>query len=434
MLKKNIQEKLLRNPFVRRVSVLVGGTAIGQLIAILALPILTRLYGPEAFSALAVYVSILSMLTVVAGLCFEYAIPLPKSNRTAAALCVIALLSVICFTFLTVLVVLFFSDILNLLTKQKIASFLWFIPLGVFAVGMYNVLQYWSTRQKKFSLIAKTRVTQSISGTAAKLGIGYVINVSPLGLIFGQLIAQGAGFLSLGRSLVKNDWRVFRQLKCAHLKKAFKKYNKFPKFTVLETYANVAGIQLPIMLIAYYSPTAEAGYLMIAMQLLAIPMSLIGSAVSQVYLAEGAERYRTGTLGVFTKNTIRNLAKIALAPLLLLAIIAPWLMPYILGEEWQRTGVLISWMSPWFFMQFIASPISIVLYITGEQITAMCLQIFGVILRCGFVLLAVIYSNDQIGEFYAISGLIFYSIYLIVILKILSRTKCYKNIEGHDDK
>src|SRR5690554_2329394 len=184
---KAINARLKNKPFLNRVITLVTGTAIGQLIAILALPVLTRLYGPESFAVLAVYVSTLSLLTVIACFRLEIAIPLPKSDRVAAALCVLAIGSVLLFTLLSSLAVIFLPNIFNALTNNKISQFLWLIPMGVFAVGMYNALQYWSTRNKKFGLISKTRVTQSISGTSIKLGAGYLFGGWTAGLVFGQL-------------------------------------------------------------------------------------------------------------------------------------------------------------------------------------------------------------------------------------------------------
>ncbi|MGG4605773.1 lipopolysaccharide biosynthesis protein [Paenalcaligenes sp. Me131] len=400
-------------------SLLVSGTAIGQLITVLSLPVLTRIYGPESFAILAVYVSALSLLTVIAGMCFEYAIPLPQSDRIAAALCSISVISVLLFTILSSVFVWVLPEAINSLTDHKIHDYLWLLPIGIFCIGIYNSLQYWSTRKRKIKLIAKTRVTQSIIGTTIKLGCGFLMNGWTAGLILGQLISQGSGFLSLGHSLYKNDWTIFKNLKFKHLRLAAKRYAKFPKLVTLESFSNTAGIQVPIILIAYYAAGPEVGYLMIAIQLLSIPMSLIGRSVSQVYLAEGSDRYHKGELEKFTKRTMLNLAKISAPPLLLLAIFSPFATPIILGNEWVKTGILITWMTPWFFMQFITSPVSTSLYITNNQLAALLLQIGGLVLRVGFVFIAVIYNKSLIPEFYAVSGFVFYLLYFFIVLKLL---------------
>ncbi|HEF8771918.1 TPA: oligosaccharide flippase family protein, partial [Providencia stuartii] len=411
--------KFLKNPFLRRVSLLVGGTAIGQFISIISLPILTRLYSPEAFSNLAVYVSVLSLLTAVSCMRLEIAIPLPKSHKIAAALCILSIVSTILFSLLITIIILCFPDLFRILTDNKIQKIIWLIPLGVLAVGIYNALQYWSTRNKKFKLISKTRITQSIGGNSIKLGSGILFNGSVIGLILGQFLSQSIGFINLGLSLIKNDWNIFKKLKLYHFKVALKRYDKFPKYSTLEAFANIGSIQIPILIIASYYMSSETGYLMIAMQILAIPMTLIGGAVSQVYLADAAQYFHQGKLKQFTLRTIINLSKISFLPLLFTALISPFAIPYILGDEWQRTGTLISWMVPWFFMQFITSPISMSLHITGNQKLAFFLQIFGLTIRVGLVMFALKFDDSHIGEYYALSGFIFYLIYQCTILSII---------------
>ena len=82
-----------QNGFVRSAGILVGGTAGAQALTVLALPLLTRIYSPEEFSLLAIYVAMLTMLSVVACLRLEIAIPLPDNDNEAANLLGLALLS-----------------------------------------------------------------------------------------------------------------------------------------------------------------------------------------------------------------------------------------------------------------------------------------------------------------------------------------------------
>lgn len=404
--------------FFKAVSVLVGGAALGQLIAILALPLLTRLYSPQEFSTLAIYTSILSLITVIACMRFEVAIPIPKLDLIAAALFVLSIISVLVITSISVFIIIFLLK--TDLDISSIESLIWFIPVGVLLVGVYNALQYWSTRNKKFALISKTRITQSLSGTSVKIGSGYMYSGSAIGLVIGQLLSQGAGFFSLLLSLIKNDLKTFKSLKFWHLKLAMKRYDKFPKYSTLEALANTAGYHVPILLIAYFMSGPEVGYLMMAIQLLLVPMGLLGSSVAQVYLTEGSLKFHNGNLKKFTYKTIMNLVKLFFLPLFFIGVFSPILVPYILGDNWVRTGMLISWMIPWFFMQFITSPISMALHITGNQKIAFLLQILGCILRVSCVFFAIKYMDAYVSEVYAISGFIFYSIYLFIVLLVLN--------------
>ena len=78
-LKETARRLLPRNRFARSVSVLVGGTAAGQIIVMAASPILTRLYSPEDFGLLSVYAGLLGILGVIASLRYQLATPLERS-------------------------------------------------------------------------------------------------------------------------------------------------------------------------------------------------------------------------------------------------------------------------------------------------------------------------------------------------------------------
>ena len=411
---------LLQGQFVRNVGVLAGGTAFSQLVGLLALPFLTRIYTPEDFTVLATYASILALLTAIACLRFEIAIPVPKDQEGAINLLTLSVISVIGITFLTSLTVFFLSDWINQLTNHRIAGYLWLLPLGVFFSGLYNALQYWMTREKAFQLVSKTRMIQAVSGAAAQLGLGYA-GITPFGLLLGQLLNTGAGIFGLLKYFLKEYKTLIFKVNLIELKKTFKRYDRFPKYSTWEALTNSAGIQIPVLIIATFVMGAEAGFLMLAMRLLSAPMSLIGSSVAQVYLAEAAEKYHQGELKSFTNKTIFMLAKVGFIPLFLIGVTAPFIIPFVFGEEWQRTGILISWMVPWFFMQFITSPVSMSLHITNNQRVAMLLQMLGLVFRGGIVWITVNYFTEWVGEVYAISGLFFYLIYLLMVLMIISK-------------
>jgi O-antigen/teichoic acid export membrane protein len=82
-LQRRIQQRIPRAGFFRNVAILAGGTAIAQALNVLTAPIITRLYTPNDLGNLSVYISIYSILVVVASWRYETAIPLPKDDETA---------------------------------------------------------------------------------------------------------------------------------------------------------------------------------------------------------------------------------------------------------------------------------------------------------------------------------------------------------------
>jgi len=408
-------QALFHSDFVRRVGVLTGGTAFAQLLMVLALPVLTRLYTPEHFNMLAVYVSMLSILQVAASLRFEIAIPLPQKDSDAANILAISLCSTTAVaSFVGFAVWLYPNQLVTLIEQPTLRPYMWMLPLGVWLGGSYASLQYWATRKKRFLGITRTRLSQSIGAIGTQLGFGWA-GFTPFGLLFGHMVSNGTGSFGLARAALRNDRRELCAISWSEMFRVFKRYDRFPKYSTFEALANSAAVQVPVLIIAARAFGPEAGFLMLATRVIGAPMSLIGGAVAQVYLSEAPEKARSGTLGEFTGRVIAGLAKTGIGPLVFAGIVAPVVFPIIFGNEWQRAGVVVAWMTPWCIMQLLSSSVSMTLHVTGSQRTALALQVFGFIFRCGVVIGADHLLRDRIVEAYAVSGFLFYSLYLGVV-------------------
>ena len=73
---KKLLNKIGRSTFGKSVLMLAGGTAIAQFLSVATSPIISRLFTPDDFGVLSIYVSILSIVAVFATLRYEFAIPI----------------------------------------------------------------------------------------------------------------------------------------------------------------------------------------------------------------------------------------------------------------------------------------------------------------------------------------------------------------------
>ncbi|MBA2777332.1 oligosaccharide flippase family protein [Billgrantia kenyensis] len=349
--------------FARGVSVLVGGTAGAQLLTLLAAPLLTRLYAPEDFGLLAVYGGLLALFTVVASGRYQLAIPLPETEREAAAVLMLSLLVVGLTSLVALLMVVLGGGALaELLGVPSLAPWLWLLPLGVALAGGYQAVSHWAVRVKAFPAIAATRIKQSLVLLTIQLA------ASPLGgggLLLGQAAGQGAGTLTLVRPAL----RTARELRItlAEVWAAALRYCKFPLFSTWSGLFNTLGKQLPALLFAaLFSPVA-AGLYALAHRVLAMPMSLIGEAVGKVFLSSAAQAHRRGELGPLVAKVHATLAQIAMPPAIVLVLIGPELFALVFGERWREAGEFARWMAPWLYLVFITSPLTHLFSILERQ-------------------------------------------------------------------
>ncbi len=417
---RNTLRQAAESPFVRDLAKLVSGTIGGRIILLAALPLATRLYSPEDFSLLAVYLAVVGTVAVVACMRFDIAIPLAANTEDAVHLLVLALAAAAGVSGVLAVVVITMPDrVAGFLGKPALAPHLWLVPLGTFMMAAYSALQFWATRAHRFGTISITRLTQAGIGVATILGMGWA-GAAPLGLLLGNALAMGSGGVRLGISAVRSDSTTLRGVSLAGLRERLRSHRNYPLFSAPEALANAAGIQLPIILIAAQT-TEEAGFLYLAMSVMAAPMALLGQSIAQVYASRAAGELQRGQLETFTRNIMRKLALIG-APLLILAgTIAPLLFPVIFGADWIRAGIIVAWIAPWMTMQFIASPVSLALAVTGNQAIGMKLQLLGLAIRVGSVLAVNVWMPGNMVEAYALSGFLFYSIYVVVVLRVVSR-------------
>ncbi|AQS47183.1 hypothetical protein BMG03_04740 [Thioclava nitratireducens] len=410
----NIRARYTLGTFARDAVKLSFGTALGRVIAFAALPLTARLYTPEDFSVLAAFLALVSPLGVAACLRFEVAIPLARRQKDAASLAILALFSVIIFTAITLLVTQIFSSaIASALNNQDFEKYLVLVPLSVFLVGTFSILQSWATAKRRFASIAKARVWQATIGSGVTLSLG-AVGLTPIGLLLGSIFNIGAGGIGLAIAAARKDRKQFLALSANRVVKTCKSHLRYPLFSMPESLLNSASLQLPVFIIAIRGGT-EGGHLALAMQILTIPMALIGQSISQVYSSRLVEERRAGNLNFLTVSIMRRLLVFGGIPLFIFGLIAPYTFEIVFGSEWIRSGEIILWMVPWITLQLVASPVSIVILAVGWQRAMLLLTTFGLILRSLFVLAALKFDYPA-PESLAVASAIFYAITCTVVI------------------
>lgn len=416
---KGLVARFGSNSFARAATLLVGGAALAHAITALALPLLSRLYSPDDFSALAVFNGIFSILTVIACLRYDIAVSLPARDDDSVNLFGLAVLVAAIFAAaIAVPLLIWPTEIGNVLGQPAIAPYLWLIPVAVFLSATASAMQNWFIRAKGFSLIAVSRVTQSVGAVSFQLGAA-LLKAGPAGLIFGAICNTGAASLVLGYGMYRRGIHRSHTPSWTRMRALAREHRNFPRYSTLEALCNMASIQLPVLMISAMIEGPEPGYLLLAITVLQAPMALFGVAIGQVYLSLAPDEYRKGNLAEFTVNTTAMLVRSGVGPLIAAGIAAPFLFEYVFGVGWQRAGVLLAWMTPWFIMQFLTSPISMALAVTGHQPRALILQIFNLVCRTGAVYLAWRAGTGLVAEAYALSGLVSYFVYYVVVMRTI---------------
>lgn len=403
--------------FARSVAMLVGGTAAAQVIWFVATPVLTRLYSAADFSVFGAFVALMSMLSIIGCLGYDNAVVVPEQDQDAASVLALALGSAAAVGAICLGVILLAPAALERVLGE-VAPYAWTLAPVVFLAAAFNAVQFWVSRRKRFSQIAKVRVVQAAAGVSTQVGAG-IAGATPLGLVAGQAVNFLLGTVLLG-GRVAGELRGFvGALRPRALRAVAWRYRDFALMTTPALLANSAAVQVPVLVVAGAGRVAEAGFLFLAMRVMQAPLATVGTAVSQVYYTESPQAWREGRLPELTHDVLRRLSQLGLGPLVFAGIVGRPVFEIVFGPGWGRAGEIVAWMVPWLALQFLASPISMLLYAIERQRTDLYLQVFGVVVRVGPVLATAALAPRWLPEVFALTGAVFYAAYLLVLRRVV---------------
>ena len=403
----------------KNIAKLAGGTAIGQAIAMLASPALTRLYSPNDFGVLAVYASIVGIAGSLASLSYHQAIPLPEDSDEAANVLGLSLLLMLLMVGLTSVVVAFIGEeVATQLGVPQLASYLWLIPLGVFGLAFYEAINQWAVREKAFSVIARTTVAKGVVQTGTHLIFGFAAT-GPFGLVFGQFLGQWVGAGSLLRNAIRQSGTALRGITTVGMKRAVTRYSKFLRFTSPSILFNVIGSNTPPLILSYFFGGAVAGFLALGERVLMIPVTLLAKNTSQVFVASAAEFHQKGRLSIEVEYLFDRMLRLGLTPVIILGIAAPVLFAFVFGDQWAEAGHYARWLSVWLLFVFVSYGLTPVILVLERQKAGMWFQVFLAIGRIGSLVVGGLIGDAllAVALFGVVSGLLwaFYLAWLLIV-------------------
>lgn len=353
------------NSALSQVSFVAGGTILAQIIGVLVLPIVSRIYSPEDFGVMAVYSSVVAILSELSGFRYYLAIPLPKNKKYADALVFLSLIMQIIFVCVISLVLIFIGDhILGKLSLEALAPYKYFISIGLIFIGIYNILVQWSVREGAFNAIGKTKISQSVIGAAVKIGIGF-LGFKPAGLLLGTIISQAGGITTLlSAAIKKNGFPLFIK---KNVYRVAIKYRKMPLLSTWYGLINSLGTGLPQLFLSSFYSMQEAGLYSMAISLLSMPINFVGDAMGQVFIQRASIAKNAKNISSISMKAYIMLLKIGVFPIALISIFAPPLFSFFLGEKWGASGIYAIALVPFIAYRFAFSPLSMLYLVLDKQ-------------------------------------------------------------------
>lgn len=375
-----------KSEFSRNVLTLMTGTTIAQAMPIAISPILTRIYTPEDFGVFALYMSIASIIAVTATGRYEMAIMLPKKDEDAINIAALSVIISFFVSLIALLIVFIFNfRITTLLGNPEISNWLYLIPITVLLTGIYQSLNYWSNRKKQYKRLATSRIVRSGTTAATNLGMGFG-GFGSSGLILGGLIGQGISTYILGKMIWSEDKNRFDKIRKLKIFALSKRHIKFPKFNLLNALIDNIRLSGISILVAKFFTTATLGQFSLAWKMVQVPMSLIGSSLSQVFFQK-VSHARADDLDRIVKKFLIKASLVAAPLFIIIYFFAVDIFMIVFGKNWELAGHAASIMAPWLFLNFLTSPLSMVFVAISRQDIMLIFSFFYMLVPVSIIFL-----------------------------------------------
>lgn len=344
-----------RSNFLR----IARANVFAQMLTLSLTPILTRLYTPADYGALAVFANILLILAAFATWRFDWSVPNATSRSQASAVVLLGfmvLLATCLLSFVTLELALS-SEVFSLPALEPIAPFVALLPLALLGTGLHQLMQAWYVRENDLSAVSKAKISQSVAGSTVSLA-GGALSFGALGLVLSSLVSAWFGIGMLLRKATGLR-RCVRRAKARWIQAAAARFGREASLSSAVSLVNTSSLVVTPLLLAHFYTAAEVGWYALMSRLALAPARLFTTAVAQSFWSEAAKlakRDREKLRRLFIKSSTRLL--LLALPVVLLCVTGPLYVGVVLGDNWTKAGYVLVALAPFLLGQIAVSPVS----------------------------------------------------------------------------
>jgi len=364
---------------------LVRGTVLAQLVFLAATPLLTRIYTPAELGIFGVYMAFILVGGKLSGLKYDLAIVLPKRDELAIVL-IFLTLGMSCVTTLGAWLVYQLGISFGVIPGDAyvLQHYILLLVVGMPLFVLYEALGHWMVRKKQFSTLGTGKLINALALALLQLcawfsdaNVLILLGAYPIAMLIGSLFLMSR----VDKSLVQRRW-----LAPTLLRRLTWRYRKFARYTTWSTAAFEFSQSLPLFLLTYFFGNAQAGYFFLARRIGLVPTSIVGRAITQVNHSDMVDYRRQGILSEKLLPQIRLLQWVAVIPAVVLAVFAPAICAFALGDDWRAAGYYLQLLTPYVLIKFIFSPIAAIVYVAGWQRLALVAEVSTIVISAGLLI------------------------------------------------
>jgi O-antigen/teichoic acid export membrane protein len=331
---------------VSRAAGLGALTAGGQLVIIGTLPIYSRVFDPGPYGEYLIFVGVVGIVSVFAGLRYDSAIVLPRDDRIAGRLSVLVMVLALAVAMLIGGATLF-AQALDWAPGGWLAlerSFGYGLAAATALGGAQRCLSNWCIRTSRFFLMGFGLFIFALASVVAQLALVRLTG-QLAALIWGYVCALGIQSACLATLAGRLDLEgCLRAASFRGLAVVARKYRRFPRYMVGYALASSARDRLVQIVLGVGAGAAAVGRFGLAYRVAFAPNSLIYSAISPIFYGI-ASRGSRAAVGRFAAGMVEATFVVMAVPYVAFAIEAPALTDELLSYKWRGTAPFLQALS-----------------------------------------------------------------------------------------
>ncbi len=167
---------------------ILSATALAQVISFVALPLLSRLYSPEAFGVFTLVIAVVAIVAPVATLRLESAAMLAAEGSEVRAVVRNAVTSIVAVGLATFIVIQVLEAAGVWSAGSVHLSALW-VSILVILTSLFSLLSQLALRERKYALVARRNLYQAVAMSVGQAAASLVSRAAT-GLLIGYVLGD----------------------------------------------------------------------------------------------------------------------------------------------------------------------------------------------------------------------------------------------------
>lgn len=348
-------EKIKENEVLRSISILVSGNIIGRLIALLTLPIVSRLYSLEDFGENSVIIATAGIIVNLGGLGLNSAVMAPSSDKESSIVFKVALYSsssIYLFLLVFFLVLSPWYELVQTTLPYLLTCFLIF--LLAISSQLNSLLNIYVNRQGMNRVLFNNAIISAVSTLFITIPFG-LMSFGVIGLVGAALISGLVCALQMiyyaNPFKEKIIWSDFITI--------FKKYKDFIFYQYPSNFIGNFAALYPMRFFSSNFGNVKLGTYNMNDRILGIPLNFLAAPITTIYFRTASQqKNQLDQLARFTYRLIKNIMLVAIIPIIVLVLWGEELFGFVLGNQWSAAGKMASVLVIQYVFNFCSNSIS----------------------------------------------------------------------------